>query len=56
MKTFIVEYVPLITGFYMLAAGVIINTKDFKSALLFNYIPFILGLLLVIPVLAKYVV
>lgn len=56
MKTFIIEYVPIIAGLYMLAGGVMISTKDNFSSLVFNYIPLVLGLLLVIPVLAKYVV
>ena len=56
MKTFIIEYVPLIVGLYLLYIGVMFETKNFKSAVIFNYIPMLLSFMLIVPFLAKYLV
>jgi len=44
MNEMFMSLVPGVMGLYMLLFAFCSNTKNFKSALLFQFIPFILGL------------
>ena len=39
----ICSIIPLITGLYLIVSGLVLNTKNFQSALVFKIIPFFLG-------------
>ncbi len=39
-----VSYMPLVASIWLLGVSLVINTQNFKSALVFKVIPFFMGL------------
>ena len=59
MATFmqtVIQYAPMVAGLYFVWFALLMKTENLMSAMLFKYIPFILGLLILVPFLAKFVV
>lgn len=49
----VIQYAPLVTGFYLIAIAAIMSTPNVPSALLFRAVPMVLGVLLLLPYVPK---